>query len=191
MNKLVKISLKILGALIVLALLFYFVVGPIMRTNTKKHSPEVVETYDNNATNIEVFYCSPSKKGRTIFGELVPYGEVWRTGANEASTFTTNKDLTINGNVLPAGKYTLWTIPGEDSWQVIFNKKMYGWGVRFQDGKAMREADHDALVATATVSQSITVQESFSINVLETSSSDLVLMFAWDNVTVPLSMKVN
>ncbi|MBX2828014.1 MAG: DUF2911 domain-containing protein [Flavobacteriaceae bacterium] len=191
MNKLVKISLKILGALIVLTLLFYFVIGPIMRTSTKKHSPEVVETYDNNTTHIEVFYCSPSKKGRTIFGELVPYGEVWRTGANEASTFTTNKDLTIDGKTLPAGKYTLWTIPGEESWQIIFNEKMYGWGVRFQDGKAMRETEHDALVATATVSKSITVQENFSINLLETSPTDLVLMFAWDNVTVPLQMKIN
>ncbi|GAB5400472.1 MAG: DUF2911 domain-containing protein [Aureisphaera sp.] len=191
MNKLVKISLKILGALIVLALLFYFVVGPIMKSSTKKHSPEVVETYENDTANIEVFYCSPAKKGRTIFGELVPYGEVWRTGANEASTFTTNKDLTIEGKTLPAGKYSLWTIPNEDSWQIIFNNKMYSWGVRFQDGKAMREAEHDALVATATVSQSITVQENFAINLLETPTGDLVMMLAWDNVTVPLPISIN
>lgn len=191
MNKLVKISLKILGALIVIALLFYFVIGPIMKTRTKKHSPEVVETYVDDATNIEVFYCSPAKKNRVIFGELVPYGEVWRTGANEASTFTTNKDLTIDGKVLPAGKYTLWTIPGEATWQIIFSEKLYGWGVRFQDGKAMREEKHDALVATAKVSNSITVQENFSINVMEATSEDLILMFSWDTVTVPLTMKVN
>jgi hypothetical protein len=64
-----------------------------------------------------------------IFGGLVPYGEVWRTGANEATTFTTNQDLLVDGSFLAAGKYTLWTIPGPESWKVIFNSKMYPWGI--------------------------------------------------------------
>ncbi|MCH9661990.1 MAG: DUF2911 domain-containing protein, partial [Bacteroidetes bacterium] len=151
---------------------------------------EVVETYDKGGLNIEIFYCSPAKKDRAIFGELVPYGEVWRTGANEATTFTTNKDLIIDGNILPAGAYSLWTVPNETTWQVIFNNKMYGWGVRFQDSKAMREVEHDALVVTTTVSKSMTSQENFSITLME-APSELVMMFAWDHVVVPVTMKVN
>lgn len=189
MNKVVKIALKVLGAFIVVALLFYFVVGPIMKTATKKHSPEVVETYEKDDLNIEIFYCSPSKKDRAIFGELVPYGEVWRTGANEATTFSTNKDLTIDGKVLPAGKYSLWSIPDENTWQIIFNSKMYGWGVRFQDSKAMREKQHDVLVVTTNVSKSMTSQENFTITLME-APSELVMLFSWDNVVVPVTMTV-
>ena len=75
----------------------------------------------------------------------MPYGEVWRTGANEATTFETNQDLTVEGSKLEAGKYTLWTIPGETSWIIIFNENMYSWGVSFSDGKASRVEKFDAL----------------------------------------------
>jgi len=189
MNKAVKIILWIAGILIAIALLFYFVVGPKLKEGTKKHSPEVTELYNINDQEIEVWYSSPSKKGRTIFGELVPYGEVWRTGANEATTFTTDKDLLIDGQTLPAGKYTLWTIPGEETWQIIFNSKMYGWGVRWQDSEATREEAHDVVVATARVSKSITTEENFSIKILEGPGNNPVLLLAWDQVVVPLPME--
>lgn len=190
MNKALKIVIWIVGILVVLALLFTFVLGPILKKSTKKHSPEVTEVYAADGLEIELFYSSPSKKDRVIFGELVPYDEVWRTGANEATTFSTNKDLTIAGKTLPAGKYTLWTIPSEKEWQIIFNDKMYSWGVNWQDSKAMREPEHDALVATALVSESLTTQENFSIRVVENPSKELVLMFSWDRVVVPLPMEV-
>lgn len=188
MNKALKIILWIVGILVSVALIFFLLVGPMLKKATKKHSPEVTELYDINGLNIEVTYSSPSKKGREIFGALVPYGEVWRTGANEATTFTSNKDLTIEGQVLPAGTYTLWTIPDEESWQVIFNSKMYGWGVRWQDSKAMREEEYDVVVATAVVSQSITSEENFTISLLEGPGSNPVLLFSWDQVVVPLKM---
>jgi len=82
-----KFLIWTLGILAVLALLFFFVLGPIMRSQTKKHSPEQTVTFTQNNQDIRVFYCSPSKKGREIFGALVPYNEVWRTGANEATTY--------------------------------------------------------------------------------------------------------
>ncbi|NND63114.1 MAG: DUF2911 domain-containing protein [Flavobacteriaceae bacterium] len=190
MKKAVKLSLWVVGTIAVLALLFFFVIGPILKKNTKKHSPEQNITYTQNDLQIDLFYCSPAKKDRVIFGELVPYGEVWRTGANEASTFETNKDLIIGGNTLPAGKYSLWTIPNQENWKIIFNTKMYPWGVRFQDSKAMREAEFDELVAEAKVSESITVQENFTINVLETENNSMILTFSWDNVVVPLPMAI-
>jgi len=189
MNKAVKIILWILGILIGLALIFFLLVGPMLKKATKKHSPEVTELYDINGLNIEVIYSSPSKKEREIFGTLVPYGEVWRTGANEATTFTSNKDLTIEGKTLPAGEYTLWTIPDEESWQVIFNSKMYGWGVRWQDSKAMREEAYDVVVATGVVSKSITSEENFTISLIEGPGSNPILLFAWDQVVVPLKME--
>lgn len=189
MNKAVKIILWIAGILITIALLLYFVVGPKLKEGTKKHSPEVTELYNINDQEIEVWYSSPSKKGRTIFGELIPYDEVWRTGANEATTFTTDKDLLIDGQTLAAGKYTLWTIPGEETWQIIFNSKMYGWGVRWQDSKAMREEAYDVVVATARVSKSITTEENFSIQILEGPGNNPVLLIAWDQVVVPLPME--
>lgn len=190
MNKAVKIILWILGILVGILLIFFLLVGPMIKKGTKKHSPEVTALYEKDDLNIEVFYSSPSKKEREIFGALVPYNEVWRTGANEATTFTTNKDLSIQGHTLPAGEYTLWTIPGEKSWQIIFNSKMYGWGVSWQDSKASREEEYDVVVATAPVTNSITSEENFSINLLESNDNNPGLLFAWDRVVVILQMEV-
>jgi len=190
MNKAVKIVLWIVGILAALVLIFMLLVGPMMKKNTKKHSPEQNITFTQNDLQIDLFYSSPAKKGRVIFGELVPYDEVWRTGANEATTFTTNRDLLIDGKTLPAGKYSLWTIPGKESWQIIFNDNMYSWGVRWQDSQAMREAGYDILIATAVVSESITSEENFTINVVETPTQALVLLFSWDQVVVPLPLEV-
>jgi hypothetical protein len=81
---------------------------------------------------IKVNYSSPRAKGRKIFGELVPYGEVWRTGANEATTFVTDANLTIGGKDVPAGNYTLFTLPAQDKWTLIINKKTGEWGIPYK-----------------------------------------------------------
>jgi hypothetical protein len=114
---------------------------------------------------------------------LEPYGKVWRTGANEATTFTTNKDLTIGGKNLPAGKYTLWTIPNKEKWTVIFNSKMYSWGVSF--GGASREAAADVLQVEVPVETLPAVQEQFLISFDEAVPA---MVLAWDmtKITVPL-----
>ena len=190
MKKLKKILLWAVGIIGVLLLVFNFILWPIMQKQTKKNSPEQLITYTKDDLKIDVFYCSPSKKGRETFGNLVPYDEVWRTGANEASTFTTNKDLMISGQPLKAGEYTLWTIPSQDSWKIIFNSKMYGWGVKLTDQKASRDPDHDALVVEANVSQSINIVEEFSITLNDPSPITTVMLFAWDNVVVPLPIRV-
>ena len=79
-------------------------------------------------TEITINYSRPSVKGRGIWGELVPYDKVWRTGANEATTFEVSNDVQIEGKDLPAGKYALFTIPTEDTWTVVFNKTADQWG---------------------------------------------------------------
>jgi hypothetical protein len=82
--------------------------------------------------SIKADYSSPRAKGRKIFGELVPYGQVWRTGANEATTFVTDADLTIGGKDVPAGKYTIFTVPNQDKWSLIINKKTGEWGIPYK-----------------------------------------------------------
>jgi len=138
--KALKWTLIILG---ILALTAYFGFG-YLKTQTKKASPEETVNFQDGDLKMSVFYCRPFKKEREIFGGLVPYGEVWRTGANEASTFTTSQEINFGGEFLKAGTYTLWTIPGEDEWSVILNSKMYDWGVDFSS-KALREAEFDVV----------------------------------------------
>lgn len=81
---------------------------------------------------ITVDYSSPRAKGRKIFGELVPNGQVWRTGANEATTFVTNADLTVGSTTVPVGSYTIFTIPNQDKWTLIINKKTGEWGIPYK-----------------------------------------------------------
>lgn len=81
-----------------------------------------------NGVDVTVNYGSPSTKGRAIWGSLVPYGEVWRTGANEATRFTVDETILIGEEELPAGTYSLFTVPKEDQWEVIFNKTIDQWG---------------------------------------------------------------
>src|ERR1700740_567986 len=77
--------------------------------------------------SIKVDYSSPRAKGRKVYGELVPFGEVWRTGAHEATPFDTDATLTIEGKEVPAGNYTIFTVPGQDKWELIINKKTGEW----------------------------------------------------------------
>lgn len=180
MSKPLKIVLITLVSLVVLG-----VVGMnFAKKQTKKHSPETIEQYNLNGTEIEIFYCAPSKKGRTIFGELVPYGEVWRTGANEASTFKCNESINFGGATVPAGLYTLWTIPGKDSWKVILNSKQYGWGVDFSQ-KATREEAFDVAVVSVPVENLSSPVERFSI----TMDDNMNMVMQWDmvKISVPIS----
>src|SRR6516162_6269698 len=85
--------------------------------------------------SIKVNYSSPRAKGRKIYGGLVPYGEVWRTGANEATTFVTDANLSLGGKDVPAGSYTMFTVPGEGKWSLIISKKTGEWGTDYPEGQ--------------------------------------------------------
>ncbi|MCE7997177.1 MAG: DUF2911 domain-containing protein [Roseivirga sp.] len=182
MNKYLKRGLiiaAVLGILLYAAYLF-------MVAQTKKHSPEETVNYNTNGYGIEVFYNRPSKKGREIFGRLVPFGRVWRTGANEATTFETSTDLTIDGKPLKAGKYTLWTIPDADNWTLMFNAKQYSWGVN-RNG-VTREAEHDVLQVKVPVESVGNVVELFTI-ALEDRGGKPVLALIWDQTRVAVVME--
>lgn len=81
---------------------------------------------------IKTDYSSPRMNGRKIFGELVPFGKVWRTGANEATTFVPSSDVVVGGKTVPAGSYTLFTVPNPDKWTLIINKKTGEWGIPYK-----------------------------------------------------------
>lgn len=159
----------------------------IFKTNTKSFSPEDTVTFPANDLTLEVFYNRPYKKDREIFGGLVPYGEVWRTGANEATTFFTNKDILVDGSILSAGTYTLWTIPMENSWKVIFNSKLYSWGIT-PDGLPSREAEFDVLTIEVPATKLKDPLEQFTIEFK--NSHDFILMtMAWDQTKVEVPIK--
>jgi hypothetical protein len=178
--KFLKWFLIILGSL----LLMGFIAFKFLQYSTKLASPESAVEYTANGLDLDEFYNRPGKKGRVIFGGLVPYDKVWRTGANEATTFSTNKALQIGEGTLPAGTYTLWTIPGATEWTVIFNKKMYPWGVDW-NRQASREAAHDALRIVVPVEAITTPEELFTIDF---QPNPLAMTLAWDQVRVSVPL---
>lgn len=183
-----KKFLLVLGVILVLILgaLTYY-----MTVQTKKASPAETVRFEKEDLKINVVYCRPSKKGRTIFGEngLVPFEKVWRTGANEATTFETNKNLIFGDQTLKAGKYSLWTIPGEQTWTVIFNTETGQWGVGF-NGAANRDVAKDVLAVAASSVSIAKEVELFTIAV-ESMGDDHELTFMWDKtvVAVPFSIE--
>jgi len=97
-----------------------------------KPSPPATASCDLGGKSIKTNYSSPRVKGRKIYGELVPFGEVWRTGANEATTFVTSGDVVVGGKAVPAGSYTIFTVPNADKWTLIINKKTDEWGIPYK-----------------------------------------------------------
>lgn len=183
--------LKWIGiVLLAIVLLSYFVGVPYLKEQTKKYSPEKTARYSQSGLELQVRYCSPSKKNREIFGGLVPYGAVWRTGANEPTTFSTNAEIEIGGNTLKPGTYSLWTIPNPEQWTFILNSEVPDWGVTLLSGgeQTTRDAESDvvkALVSTANLSSP---QEELLLEFKE-SQGGLFLSLSWDQteVQVPIN----
>jgi hypothetical protein len=116
-------------------LLTILVVAVFASAQEKKQRPSPAASAQckfADGKSIKVDYSSPRAKGRQIFGGLVPYGQVWRTGANEATTFVTDAGLSIGGKDIPGGSYTIFTVPNQDKWQLIVNKKNAEWGIPYK-----------------------------------------------------------
>ena len=132
-----------------------------------------------SGANLTINYSQPAVKGRNVWaGDLAPYGKVWRTGANDATTFEVSKDVMVNGKALKAGKYALFTIPGEKEWTVIFNKSSKQWGAY-----GYKVAD-DALRVTAK-SEANEMTERFTMKADNAGS----VMMMWDKVKVGFTVK--
>jgi hypothetical protein len=123
---------------------------------------------------IQTNYSSPRMKGRKIYGDLVPFGQVWRAGANEATTFVTSSDVVVGGTTVPAGSYTIFTVPTPDKWTLIINKKTGEWGIPYK-----YESDELARVEMK-VSKLPAPVESFAI-AYDKSGSGCSLRMDWEN----------
>ncbi|HEX7150368.1 MAG TPA: DUF2911 domain-containing protein [Thermoanaerobaculia bacterium] len=134
--------------------------------------------------NITIDYSAPSKRGRVIMGDLVPYGQVWRTGANAATKLTTEADLMIGSLHVPAGTYSLYTIPGEKEWTLIVNKK-YG-----MSGSQYDEAQ-DLGRVKMTVAPVKNTAETFAIDLKPGKGKNATLSLTWENTTASVPVIVH
>ena len=131
---------------------------------------------------VNVDYSSPRMKGRKVFGELVKYGEPWRTGANEATTFVTSSDLMVGGTHVPAGSYTLFTVPDKDKWTLIISKKTGEWGIPYPG------ADQDLVRVDMKASSLAAPMEDFTI-AFDKAAGGCTLRLEWEKTraTVDIS----
>jgi len=153
---------------------YYPVNYPVLKIQDKATEPLVAR----------VIYSRPQKEGRTIFGGLVEYGKIWRLGANEATEIELYKEVKIRDKKLPKGRYSIFAIPTETQWTIIFNKDTDVWGAFKYDEKK------DALRVSLPVQSTGTPVEPFSISFVK-SSGGADMLIAWDEamVSVPLSFK--
>jgi hypothetical protein len=122
---------------VILLLLLATAAVKAQQDKSKRPSPPATAKCDlGGGKSITVDYSSPRLKGRQVGGEVAPYGEVWRTGANEATTFVTTADIMVGGKHVPAGNYTLFTIPNKEKWTLIISKKTGEWGIPYPGADA-------------------------------------------------------
>lgn len=147
----------------------------------KRPSPNSFSNLKFEDNYVKVTYCQPQKKGRDIFGALVPYGEVWRTGANESTEITITKDLKMGGQSIKAGTYALFTIPNKDKWTVILNTDLGQWGAySYKEEKDLVRFDVPAQAADQVV-------EAFTIQFGEkTKKTEMILQWDKTKVSVPI-----
>jgi len=131
---------------------------------------------------ITIDYSSPRAKGRKIFGALVPYGQVWRAGANEATAFVVGSDVTAGGKAVPAGSYTLFTIPAEDKWTLVISKKTGEWGTAYPG------PDNDLARIDMKVSKLASPVENFTI-ALDQAGTSCTLKMEWETTEASVDIK--
>jgi hypothetical protein len=164
-------------------LLFILTVSPAFSQEVFKTrpSPLAIASVRFKEAYIKVTYSQPLKRDREIFGKLVPYGEVWRTGANEATEITVTRDMMINNQVLKAGTYSIFTIPGENEWTIIINNDLGLWGAYNYNEKM------DVMRFKVPISANSTFYEAFTISFDHRNEvADLLIMWEKVKITIPL-----
>lgn len=169
MRKLALISLLLLA------------VPAVAQVKYPQASPHAVLTQTVGTTDVTIDYHRPSVKGRQVWGGLVPYGKVWRTGANEATTISFSDDVTIDGQPLPKGTYSLHTIPGPSEWTIIFNKVAKQWG------SFTYKAEEDALRVTAKP-HATAMTEAMEFDVPSLTTDNATFEIRWEKLAVPFTV---
>jgi hypothetical protein len=182
MTKKWKVVLLVFFSLV----LVLITVGALLKMKNRKQSPQDTITFNKNGLTLKTVYCRPYKKGRVIFGKkedgaIQPYGEYWRMGANEATTFKVNKDILFAGESLAAGEYSIYAIPGEKTWQIRLNSVNDRWGVSPPDKV------NDVLVVNLPVTYTDTIEEQFTMAYVAIDGG-VELIIRWENsiVRIPI-----
>ncbi|MGH9508986.1 MAG: DUF2911 domain-containing protein [Terriglobales bacterium] len=172
----------VLGVAIALgAGLVSFIVG-MQQDPSKRSSPPGTAEITLAGKKVKIDYGRPSMRGRKIFGELVPYEQVWRTGANEATTLTTDVDLAVGGAHVPAGKYTLYTLPAEAGWKLIINKQTGQWGTEYNQAQDLARVDMKKELIEIPIEQ-------FTISFLPKGTDGATLRLDWEKTRVQVEVK--
>ena len=175
-----KLKFILLGAVLIVGGVFGWQQYRLYQT--KQFSPAEKAIYKTSEIYVEVDYCRPSKAGREIFGDLVPYGRWWRTGANEPTQIELSRDVSFSGSILQAGLYSVVTIPEKDTWTIVFNNRIPDWGTFYFP-------KDDELRVEATVESLPEAVELFTIDFSEENGSP-TMIFAWDLVKVSVPFQV-
>ena len=154
-----------------------------LKTPQPSPSAEIEQTV--GLSTIKVNYSRPGMKDRKVFGELVEYGKVWRTGANKATAVEFSQDVTIGGKALEAGAYALFTIPGETEWTIIFNKNLEQWGA----GEYKQE--EDAIRFTVKAAQLNDAVETFTINFSHLHANGANMNITWENTLISFEIEAD
>jgi hypothetical protein len=152
--------------------------------DTVKKSIPKEEHAQISGTHFTIRYHAPAVRARTIWGGLVPYGEVWVTGAHSATSLEIDHDVTINGTVVPTGKYAFFTIPGQDKWTIIINKN---WDQHLADEY---DADEDVVRVEVAPETLPTVQERLKYSITDKGDSEASVDVSWEKVKVSLPVKL-
>lgn len=168
---------------LLLVLLLASVVSSAQDAVKPRPSPLAIVSSRYKDAYIKITYSQPHKRGRSIFGGLVPYGQVWRTGANEATELTVTKDIKINGADLKAGSYSLYTIPEKDKWTIILNRDLGMWGAYNYNVK-MDVMRFEVPVVPVTEF----VYEAFTI-LIDPRNNRADLVLAWDRTKVVIPIQ--
>ena len=171
-----------------------FVAGSVLATGLFAQAPKIDFPAPSPAgtlkqrvglTDIEINYSRPGMKGRTVFGSLVPYDQVWRTGANTATKITFSTEVKLNGTAVPAGTYELFTIPGKTEWTVIIHKNMSQWGSYSYDAR------NDVARIKAAAAPSPLSVETFTIGLGDLRDESATLNFLWEKTRVAVKLEVD
>jgi len=166
----------------IIAVLLFLAAAAYAQDRKPLSPPATASVTFADGKTVTINYGQPSMRGRKIFGGLVPYDRVWRTGANAATSLKTDAKLNIGGTNVPAGSYTLYTLPGESSWQLIINKQTGQWGTRYDQGQ-------DLARIPMKVAQRAAGLELFTMSFDKTSGDSAILKLEWENTIASVEVK--
>lgn len=174
-------KMSLIASAIVLSLSTLVIQGQTLKTPAPSTSQTIKQAF--GLGDITLDYSRPSAKGRVIFGDVVPFGKMWRTGANAATKITFSEDVKVEGKDVKAGTYAIYTVPNKDSWEVILYSDLT-MGGNTSNYKAENEVLR-VVVKSTTLSKSI---ETFTINLSDVTATSTTLEFIWEKISVPVKI---